>query len=66
MKMISKLLRRDAACTEDTTQKRYKYARKQHTKTLCKECSGSYYYDVVRCPVCSSSKLETIKMEATK
>ena len=45
------------------TQKRYKYPRKQHTKTVCRDCNGSYYYDVVRCPVCSSSRLAVIKME---
>jgi ribosomal protein L40E len=37
--------------------------KKAHNKNICRDCKSSYYYDVVRCPICSSSNLETIKME---
>ncbi len=61
MRIIDRLMGEEA---EMKKKARPKFLQKKaHSKNICRDCNSSYYYDVVRCPICSSSNFETIKME---
>jgi hypothetical protein len=61
MKLLSRLMAIDEKQHDKQHDKKKNlpaaFQKKQHSKTVCKDCKNSYYYDVVKCPLCSSSRL---------
>ena len=67
MRILERLMKEEAQIVKDKKKARPKFLQKKaHSKSVCKDCKSSYYYDVVRCPICSSSNLEIIKMEVVE
>ncbi len=80
MKLISKLLKKQDAEYDDTMGYLTKedmeklrtatkrppspYRKSTYKKWLCKECAGSFFYAVKKCPSCESQKIEEVTQQA--
>jgi hypothetical protein len=61
MKILSRLLAIEHAEEEEVRDSKKKlpaaFQKRNHRKMTCNDCKQSYYYDVVKCPICSSGRL---------